>query len=125
MPRMRRTTMKNKILAGSALSIALLVAGAGVFRSQEMAEPPDPPDRAEAPEIFLLNDGSAHLGVMLGEVTPQKAQELKLAAVAGAIIIRVEKESPAAQAGLEKDDVIVEFDGRSEERRVGKECRSR
>jgi membrane-associated protease RseP (regulator of RpoE activity) len=103
--------MKNKILAGSALSIALLVAGAGVFRSQEMAEPPDPPDAPEAPEIFLLNDGSAHLGVMLGEVTPQKAQELKLAAVAGAIIIRVEKESPAAQAGLEKDDVIVEFDG--------------
>jgi serine protease Do len=103
--------MNRKILLGMALAITLLLAGAGVFRSQELPEPPEPPDPPDSSQIFFVNHGSAHLGVTLGEVTPEKAQEWKLPAVAGAIITGVDKDSAAARAGLEKDDVVVEFDG--------------
>ena len=103
--------MNRKILLGMALAITLLLAGAGVFRSQELPEPPEPPDPPVSSQIFFVNHGSAHLGVTLGEVTPEKAQELKLPAVAGAIVTNVEKDSAAAKGGLEKGDVVVEFDG--------------
>jgi membrane-associated protease RseP (regulator of RpoE activity) len=103
--------MNRKILLGMALAIALLLVGAGVFRSQEVPEPPEPPEAPGPSQVFFVNTGSAHLGVTLGEVRPEKAQELKLPAVAGAIVTNVEKDSAAAKAGLEKGDVIVEFDG--------------
>jgi membrane-associated protease RseP (regulator of RpoE activity) len=51
------------------------------------------------------------LGVTLGDVTTAKAQELKLPAVAGAIVASVQKDSAAAKAGIEKGDAILEFDG--------------
>jgi C-terminal processing protease CtpA/Prc len=116
--------MSRKFFLGMAVTIALLVAGAGVFHAQEAAppaptpqvapeppEPPESPEAPEAPEIFLLNDGSVHLGVTLGDVTTGKAQELKLPAVAGAIVNSVQKNSAAAKAGIEKGDAIMEFDG--------------
>jgi C-terminal processing protease CtpA/Prc len=102
--------MNRKVLWGIAIAIALLLAGAGVSRSQNPPEPPEPPDVPDASPVLIMNDGYAHLGVTLGEVTPEKAQELKLPAAAGAIITGIEKDSPAARAGLEKGDVIVEFD---------------
>jgi S1-C subfamily serine protease len=61
--------------------------------------------------MFLLNGSPTRLGVALDEVTPEKAQELKLPAEAGAIVTSIEEGSPADQAGLQKRDVIVEFDG--------------
>jgi len=61
--------------------------------------------------MLLLNGSSTRLGVALEEVTPEKAQELKLPAEAGAIVTSVEEGSPAVKAGIEKGDVIVEFDG--------------
>jgi serine protease Do len=100
--------MNRKILFGTALAVALLLAGAGVFRSQEVPEPPEPPDSSQ---VYVFTNGCSHLGVTLNEVTPEKAQELKLPAVAGAIVTSVEKDSAAAKAGIEKGDVIVEFDG--------------
>jgi serine protease Do len=100
--------MKRKILLGTVLVIALMLVGAGVFRSQEVPEPPDPPDSSQ---VYVFTNGSSHLGVTLNEVTPEKAQELKLPAVAGAIVTSVEKDSAAAKAGVERGDVIVGFDG--------------
>jgi predicted metalloprotease with PDZ domain len=117
--------MSRKFFLGMAVTIALLVAGAGVFHAQqapppapprprvapELPELPEPPEAPEAPEIFLLNDGSVHLGVTLGDVTTGKAQELKLPAVAGALVNSVQKNSAAAKAGIEVGDAIIEFDG--------------
>src|SRR5271157_1576454 len=121
-------TMTRKFFSGMALAIALLVAGGGVLRGQKVQNPqpapqaaphpqpepevaPEPPDPPDSSEIFLLNDGSAHLGVTLGDVTTEKAQELKLSAVAGALVNGVQKDSAAAKAGIEKGDAIMEFDG--------------
>jgi membrane-associated protease RseP (regulator of RpoE activity) len=55
--------------------------------------------------------GGAWLGVRLTEVNAEKAKELKLPGEYGALVEEVEPESPAAKAGLEKNDVIVEFAG--------------
>ena len=93
--------MSRKFFSGLAVTIALLVAGAGVSHGQETPEPPEPPEPPESAQFFVLNDGAAHLGISLGDVTTEKAQELKLPAVAGAIVNSVQKESAAAKAGIE------------------------
>lgn len=56
-------------------------------------------------------EGSAWLGVSIDDVNAEKAKELKLASESGAVIKEVHEDSPAAKAGLLKDDVIVEFAG--------------
>ncbi len=94
-----------------ALTVTLAMAGAGILGAQEAPEPPAPPDPPENAQIFVMNDGTAHLGVSLGDVTTEQAQQLKLPAVAGAMVTHVQPDSAAAKAGLQKDDAIMEFDG--------------
>lgn len=101
----------RKMFSGFAVVVALVVAGAGASRAQEAPEPPEPPEPPESAQVFVLNDGAGHLGVVLGDVTPEKAQELKLPAVAGAIVNSLQKDSAAAKAGIESGDAIIEFDG--------------
>jgi S1-C subfamily serine protease len=45
-------------------------------------------------------------------VTRELAEEIKLARVAGALVVRLYDKSPAAEAGLQAGDVIVAVDGR-------------
>lgn len=132
----KRHAVNRRLLSGLALAMALSIAGGMVLHAQtpptpppapqaapeppeppepavvpdlpDLPEPPEPPD---APQMFVINDGSVHLGVALGDITAEKAQELKLPAVAGAIVNSVQTDSAAAKAGLEAGDAIVEFDG--------------
>ena len=103
--------MGKKIIFGTTMGLALLVACTVVSRTQELSEAPNAHDSPEVPEIFVLSGGQPNLGITLGEVTPEKAQELKLSAVAGAIVTSVKEGSAAAKAGLQNGDVIVAFDG--------------
>ena len=62
----------------------------------------------------LLDHGRvrrAYLGIQIGELTAQAARTLELPARAGVWVVRVVPDSPAGDAGLEADDVIVEFAG--------------
>jgi hypothetical protein len=111
--------MTRQFFSAVALTTALLIASVGANWAQQAPEPPEPPEAPappqppEAPDteqLFLLNDGTAHLGVTLRDVTAQKAQQLKLAAVAGAIVSTVQPDSAAAKAGIKVGDVITEFD---------------
>ncbi|TSA40503.1 MAG: Do family serine endopeptidase [Verrucomicrobiales bacterium] len=53
------------------------------------------------------------LGVeMQPEITPELAKEFGLPDTSGVLVTDVVKESPAARAGVERDDVIVEFNGK-------------
>jgi serine protease Do len=62
--------------------------------------------------VFFSSDGeSGWLGVSVGEVTAEKAKELKLPAERGVVVDEVDTQSPAAKAGLKKNDVITEFNG--------------
>src|SRR5204862_24595 len=63
----------------------------------------------------LMTNGSvkrAMLGVMLADLTPELAEGFGLQNQDGVIIQNVLKGSPAEHAGLRRNDVIVEFDGK-------------
>jgi len=77
------------------------------MRARELAVAAGPQGR-----VFFSSDGdSGYLGVSLGEVTAEKAKELKMPAERGVLIEDVEADSPAAKAGLKIGDVVTEFAG--------------
>jgi serine protease Do len=51
------------------------------------------------------------LGVVIQRITPELAKEFGLADDKGALVSKVMPDGPAAKAGIERGDVIVEFDG--------------
>lgn len=62
----------------------------------------------------LLEHGKvrrAYLGIRIGELTAQAAKQLKLSARAGVWVLATVPGSPADEAGITNDDVIVEFAG--------------
>jgi serine protease Do len=50
-----------------------------------------------------------YLGVSIQDMRPARAKEMKLAIKTGAFVSEVAAESPAAEAGIMENDVIVEF----------------
>jgi serine protease Do len=67
----------------------------------------------------VMNQLKAHgkvvrgwLGVEIQEVTPELAQSFGLPKPEGALVASVEKDSPAAKAGIKRGDVIVKFNGK-------------
>jgi serine protease Do len=52
------------------------------------------------------------LGVQIQDLNPELAASFGLATPSGALVAGVEKGSPAATAGIQTGDVIVEFDGK-------------
>jgi len=51
------------------------------------------------------------LGVMIQKISPELAEELSLDDESGALVSKVVPDGPAADAGIERYDVIVEFNG--------------
>lgn len=51
------------------------------------------------------------LGVITSDISPTQAQRLGLPSTAGAVIVELQPASPAEEAGLRVQDVIVSFDG--------------
>jgi membrane-associated protease RseP (regulator of RpoE activity) len=62
--------------------------------------------------------GSSYLGVYLGDVTPERASELGVKEIRGAVVGRVEAGSPAEKVGLQENDVILSFNGKSVQNRA-------
>lgn len=61
----------------------------------------------------LLHDGAkVYLGVELEDVTADKAQTLKLKEARGALVTLIDHDAPAAQAGIEVNDVILSLNGK-------------
>jgi S1-C subfamily serine protease len=54
----------------------------------------------------------ARLGVLVGELTSEKASELGVKTTRGAVVSQVLPDGPAARSGLQKDDVIVSLNGK-------------
>ncbi|HWR59324.1 MAG TPA: DegQ family serine endoprotease [Thermodesulfovibrionales bacterium] len=63
----------------------------------------------------LVNEGKVvrgWLGVSIQQVTPELAKQFSLSDERGVLISDVSENSPAEKAGLQRGDVITEFDGR-------------
>lgn len=71
----------------------------------------------QEPRVFTsaAEEGSGWLGVEIGEVTAEKAKDLRLSEVRGVEVIDVQPDSPAAKAGLKEHDVITRYDGQAVE----------
>jgi len=83
-------------------------------RAAELAElAQEKSEEFQAPGVFVSGDedGRGWLGVEIGEVTAEKAKDLKLAAQRGVVVMDVEPDGPAAKAGLKENDVITQYDG--------------
>jgi serine protease Do len=64
------------------------------------------------PAISLMTPADeSWLGLVVKDTDEALAKELKLPQVTGAIVVSVFPGSPAAKAGFQKNDVIMEFDG--------------
>jgi serine protease Do len=60
---------------------------------------------------FDSDEGTGWLGLEMSDVTTEKASELKLAPPRGVLVSEVLPDSPAAKAGLQQNDVILQYDG--------------
>jgi serine protease Do len=85
---------------------ALEQSGGVLADVEELADP-----ETQQVTIFDGEEGPSWLGVETHEVTPENAKELKLPAERGVVVAGVTKDSPAAKAGLEENDVITEVNG--------------
>jgi serine protease Do len=98
--------MKNLrlILAGG-----LLFAAPAAF-AQDTPPPPAPPAPPEA-RVWSSTPRGSYLGITLDEVDEKDQERLRLAEPSGALIRLVSPGSPAADAGLRENDVVVGFNG--------------
>ncbi len=59
------------------------------------------------------DEDKGYLGVMLQKITPSMSKALQMGDQSGVMINEVVDDSPAAKAGLEDGDVILEFNGKT------------
>jgi len=74
-----------------------------------------PTDMAKTVMDSIIKHGKVirgYLGVSIQNLTPELAKSLGIKATSGALISGVEKDSPAAKAGLKRGDLVIELDGK-------------
>jgi S1-C subfamily serine protease len=69
------------------------------------------PARAQEPRVVVRSVGSASIGVGIRDVTSDDAAKARLGQPSGVYIESVREGSPAAKAGIQTGDIVVEFDG--------------
>jgi serine protease Do len=100
-------------LKGEVIGVnAQIVSGTGGYQGLSFAIPVD-----VAAKVMdqLVRDGKVtrgRIGVTIQEVTQPLAESFGLKKPAGALVSAVDKDGPAAKAGIEPGDVIVKVDGR-------------
>ena len=98
--------MKTNSFVVVAAASLLLMSAPGVTHAQAPGPGFPPPGFARPAQ-----PAAGWLGLAISEVTPEKAKDLKLPQAEGVTIDQVGENSPAAKAGLEKDDVVIEYNG--------------
>ena len=103
--------MKNVIRsAGGRVALAAVAAAAvtvavtGAIRPANAQEP--------QPRVVVRSIGSgASIGVSIRNVTSDDAAKAKMGQPGGVYVESVREGSPAAKAGIQSGDIVVEFDG--------------
>jgi len=101
--------MKRKIFAVVIGGALFALISAAVYAAQKEENRNEP--RVRAMTLVNPGEGRARLGVSIADINAENMHELKLAGEYGALVKEVEPDTPAAKAGLEANDVILEFDG--------------
>ncbi|HEV2289081.1 MAG TPA: PDZ domain-containing protein [Candidatus Acidoferrales bacterium] len=67
----------------------------------------------QAQQLFALNsaEDTGWLGIEIGEVSADQAKEFKLPEATGVLVSQVLPNGPAAKAGLQPNDVILQYEG--------------
>lgn len=86
------STMKQKLFI--ILTFLMAVCSSDVFSQRH---------------IPLFDSGQSYLGVQIRDITANEVGNLQLPGESGVFIVRVEEDSPAAQADLQEGDVILEL----------------
>jgi S1-C subfamily serine protease len=63
------------------------------------------------PRVIVQGAGTASIGVTIRDVTLDDASKARLSAPAGVYVESVREGSPAARAGFQAGDIVVDFDG--------------
>jgi serine protease Do len=64
----------------------------------------------EEDESPVVSEASPSLGLMVKEVTPELARNFGLSETSGLVVVQVENNSPAGEAGMRPGDIILEVD---------------
>ena len=64
-------------------------------------------EEAEAP---VVAEAEPNLGLTLKEITPELASQYRLSVTTGLVVVKVEANSPASEAGVAPGDIILEVD---------------
>jgi len=97
------TRMGRLAVAGLALCAAATISASGRAETSEKRDV----------QIVHRGGGGGYLGVQLEDVAKDDVSRLKLDTERGARVNDVVEGSPAAEAGLKPDDVVVRFQGES------------
>ena len=94
----------SRMLSAIGLAVALVAASSTAIVAQiRRAEP------VGGAQLSILRAPGSEVGVTARDLEPGEAERQKVSG--GALIEAVRPESPAAAAGLQPKDVVVEFDG--------------
>lgn len=73
--------------------------------------PPPPPEGPQVQVFTNLSRSGSYLGIGVAEIDTERAKALNLNEERGVEITRVMEGTPAAEAGLQKNDVVTEYNG--------------
>ena len=93
------------------LTRQMLVAAMAIGTVLGQAPPAPPPPPAAPSRVIQFAASGSYLGIGVQDVDSARARELKLKEERGVEVTAVEEDSPAAQAGMRKGDVVLEMNG--------------
>lgn len=113
--------MNEKALASAAAAVLAVLLAAPVSGAPHPPTPPTPPAAPappappDGPFVWEWDGWSSprrFIGVSTLELTPELREHFGVDKELGVMVSRVEKDSPAAKAGLKAGDIILRADGR-------------
>lgn len=98
------------LLPGAVFMGAIaLVSVTACAQAQEEARAQESETEEAAPSFRFALGGGSYLGVYLSDVGADDVSELDLKAERGALVEKIADESPASEAGLQANDVIISW----------------
>lgn len=109
------TTLSHALRVSAVLGLAVLaIPASGAWQATMPSPVPTPLPQAildSNARLVLASASQGYLGVTVHDVDPARAQKEKLANTAGAEVVSLDHDAPAAKAGIHTGDVIQAING--------------